>query len=269
MRPISRQRLHESRPFGIIRAMHRFGIALLVACAAAVSVSARGYDEMRADATARCETINPSDYQSGLAFNPDGYRSYYVRSECLQRTAVQFRDASLCRDVKQRRSLLWSSWGYSESRCRELVKEGIDGDRKALEEMKRRYREGAMMLRDFRVERNGNGRDFDVIPSVAGSYAHGYELRFEIIDTSSTGPVLVYATGSYLDATSNLRYFVRQSELRQRFPALTLNRAYAVRASVTLDVGNGDAAGYWSPQFIERVFPARDRTQSLTKPTLF
>lgn len=250
----------------MIRAMHRFGTALLLAFAAAVSVSAAGYDEMRAAALARCQAIDPSDYQSGLAFNPDGYRSFYVRSECLQRTAVEFRDESLCRDVKRRRTLLWSSWGYSEAHCRELVKQGADADRKTLEQLKRRYADGAMRLRDFRIERNGNGRDFDIIPTFTGSYAHGYQLTFEILDA---GPILFYSTGSYLDATSNLRYYVPQSELRQRFPALTLNRSYAVRASVTLDVGTGDTSGYWSPQFIERVFPVRDRTQSLVKQSLF
>src|SRR5689334_14486427 len=71
------------------------------------------YDAARAAAVKACEAISAKDYQSGLAFNPDGYRSYYVRSECLQRTAIQFRDLALCDGVTQRRALLWSSWGYS------------------------------------------------------------------------------------------------------------------------------------------------------------
>jgi hypothetical protein len=54
----------------------------------------------------QCQAIDPADYQSGLFFNPDGYRSYYVRSEYFQKTAVQFRDDALCADVRERSSLL-------------------------------------------------------------------------------------------------------------------------------------------------------------------
>ena len=34
----------------------------------------------------------------------------------------------------------------------------------------------------FRIERNGNGRDFDIIPTFTGAYGHGYQLIFEILD---------------------------------------------------------------------------------------
>ena len=39
----------------------------------------------------------------------------------FQQAAVRFRDQALCRQVKQRRSLLFSSWGYSPGQCRKLV----------------------------------------------------------------------------------------------------------------------------------------------------
>lgn len=251
--------------------MRRIGLALLgiVMASLTARVIAAGYDQMRREAIGRCQAINASDHQTGLAFNPDGYRSYYVRSECFQRVAVQFRDESLCRDVRQRQSLLWSSWGYSPSRCRELVTEALGGDRKTLEDMKKRYADGGMKLRDFHIARNGNGRDYDIVPSFTGHYAHGYQLTFEILDASSPQPILLYSTGSYVDATSNLNFYVRQNELRQRFPALTLNRTYAVRASVTLDVGNGGVDAHWSPQFVDAVFPARERTHSLTTQATF
>src|SRR5262249_36966182 len=125
----------------------------------ATTASGASYDELRSGAVKRCQAVDPAEYQSGLYFNPDGYRSYYVRSQCFQQAAVQFRDHALCAEVKRRVSLLSSSWGYSQSRCRELVTEGAATDRKELEEMKQQYKTGAVSLRDFRVERNGNGRD--------------------------------------------------------------------------------------------------------------
>jgi hypothetical protein len=89
---------------------------------ALASVRANDYDTARTAAVSKCEAINPSEHQSGLLFNPDGYRSYYVRSECLQRTAVQFRDDTLCARVRQRRSLFSSSWGCPPARISDRAK---------------------------------------------------------------------------------------------------------------------------------------------------
>ena len=229
-----------------------------------------GYDDQRSSAVKVCQAIDPADYQSGLIFNPDGYRSYYLRSECFQRIAVRFRDETLCRQVKQRVSLFSSSWGYSSARCRELVAEGVAADRKTLEETKQKYLVGAVRLRDFRVERNGNGRDFDILPTFSGDYGHGHTLRFEIIHSGATTPeILLHSSGYYVDGNSNLRIFLGQDEIRKRFPNFTLSRSYRVRATIVLDVGNGGLAGLWSDGFIERVFPVRERSQSLEREVRF
>ena len=228
------------------------------------------YSELRSAAVKQCQAIDPSEYQSGLFFNPDGYRSYYVRSECLQRTAVQFRDEALCAEVRQRVSLWSSSWGYTKARCRELVAQGAAADRKTLEEIKRLYIKGGVTLRDFRIERNGNGRDFDVIPSFAGEYAHGYVLRIEIVP-SETGKetAVLHSSGYYVDGNSKLRVFLRQDEIGKRFPDFALYRRYTVHATLILDVGNGGQSGYWSDAFIERVFPIQERSQSIAREIHF
>ncbi|HTM17229.1 MAG TPA: hypothetical protein VL135_10000, partial [Terracidiphilus sp.] len=75
--------------------------------------------------------------------------------------------------------------------------------------------------------------------------------------------------GYYLDQKSNLRIFVRQSEVRARFPEFQLNHPYTVRATVTLSIGNGGMSGYWSDEFLESVFPAGARSQSLTTEARF
>ena len=243
-------------------------VLALAALLAASDAHALDYAEARSKAVQACEAINSSESQSGLLFNPDGYRSYYVRSKCFQDAAALFRDLMLCEQVKERRSLLFSSWGYSPSRCRELVTSGVARDRSEFEKLKRGYAAGGIRLRDFRIERNGNGRDFDIIPVLTGTYAHGYTLTFEILPNPGA-PLLLYTTGSYLDEKSNLNYYVPQAAIRERFPAFSVNRSYTVRATVTLDVGFGGQSGYWSPAFIERVFPARERTHSIVKAAMF
>lgn len=245
-------------------------IAVLAGSTVHPASAAGRYADMRSAAVKRCDAIDPAEYQSGLLLNPDGYRSFYARSACLQNAAVMFRDESLCARVKQRRSLFSSSWGYSGKRCRQLVAEGAAADRKALEETRSRYREGAVSLREFRLERNGNGRDFDIIPSFDPGYAHGYTLRFELVGAGAAAEsVLVASSGFYLRGDESIRMFVTQAEIRKRFPRFELARPYRVRATLVLDVGYGGQSGMWSDAFIERVFPVAERSKSLVREVTF
>lgn len=230
--------------------------------------SASDYVQRKSAAVKQCETINPNESQSGLGFNPDGYRSYYVQSECFQRAAVEFRDAAFCNRVRRRWSLFWSSWGVSEAQCRKLVAEGMAADRTEIETEKQRFIAGPLRLSSFRIARNGNGRDFDILPEFTTGYPHGYTLTFEIVGVRAE-PVLIHSDGYYLDQKSNLRIFVRQSELRARFRELQLDHPYYIRGTVTLSIGNGGTSGYWSDDFLESIFPARSRSQSLTVESKF
>lgn len=232
--------------------------------------AAASYAEMRSGAVKRCEAIDPSEYQSGLALNPDGYRSFYARSACFQNAATMFRDETLCAHVKERWSPFWSSWGYSGSRCRKLAADGAAADRKALEETRSRYLKGPVKLRDFRIERNGNGRDFDIIPLFDPGYDHGYALRFELIGAGAAGEsVQIHSSGYYLRGNDNIRIFVRQADIRKQLPRFELERPYRVRATLILDVGNGGLGGMWSDAFIERVFPVAARSQVLVRQVTF
>ena len=245
-------------------------ILLIVGCLLRASDAlAVDYTELHARAVKACEAIDASQSQSGLLFNPDGYRSYYVRSKCFQEAAIQYRDPALCSQVKERRSLFSSSWGYTATRCRQLVADGAAANRKELEAIRSQYIAGGMKLRDFRIEQNGNGRDFDIIPAFAGTYARGYTLTFEILPDGKGEPILLHTSGYYVDEKSNLNLYVRQSEIRQRLPGFAAGRSYSVRATVFLDVGFGGQSGYWSPSFVNSVFPAASRSHSIVRRVTF
>jgi hypothetical protein len=245
------------------------GIMAMV-LASVASALANNYDELKSAALKRCESIDPTAYQSGLAFNPDGYRSFYLRSECFQKVAIEFRAESLYSQVIERRSVFSSSWGYSKANCQKLVVAGIGADRKALEEKRSGYLKGAIRLGDFRIERNGNGRDFDIIPSFVGAAADGYSLRFDIVlSPSNSQAVLLHASGYHIDGNSNLRIYVRQEDIRARFQQFALNQPYSVRASLVLAIGNGGQSGKWSDEFIDKIFPAKERTQIMEKEISF
>lgn len=248
--------------------------ALLVAFvvgAGMLAAQTPDYDARRAGEVRRCESIDPSAYQSGLFMNPDGYRSYYERSRCLQETAVRYRDASLCRDVKQRRTMLSSSWGYSASRCRSLVKEGIAADGAALEDIARRYRAGHVVLRDFRIELNGNGRDFDLLPVFAGGPGGRYRLTVDVAPAAvKAAPAIIHDNGYFVDGGgSSLNIFVRRDDVVRAVPGWTPDRRYVFRVTLLLSLPAGDRDGVWSDAFVQRVFPSRDRSQSLTRELAF
>ena len=235
------------------------------------SAANNDYMQQHAMAVSACEAIGAREYQSGLALNPDGYRSYYLRSQCDQKAAIKFRDTKLCAKVRQRRALFSSSWGYSKSNCKKLVEEGIAKDRDAIEQMKKEYAQGHVRLSDFRIERNGNGRDFDIIPEFSGTGAHGYKLVFEIIrDGSGLSPVLLKDSGFYLEgSTNNIRIYVPQQDIRKRFPVFSLDESWQVRATLVYSIGTGSYNGKWSNAFIESRFPESNRTQIMMKEVRF
>ena len=242
--------------------------ACLLLCLLPSAGPASDYAARKDAAKRQCEAINPSEYQSGLLFNPDGYRSYYVQSECFQKTAVQFRDPRLCDRVRRRWSLFSSSWGVSSRQCEKLVSNGFAADRAELGKEKQLYGSRGVRLQSFRIERNGNGRDFDFIPEFSKGDAHGYRLAFEIVGVRDQ-PMLLHSDGYYVDANSRLNIFVRQADIRSRFPEFQLNYTYKVRATAILSVGTGGDSGYWSDEFIENMFPIRERSQSLTMESKF
>ena len=246
--------------------MTEFFFAAVVLLSAQTSPSA--YDSAKSAAVKTCDAIDANAYQSGLAFNPDGYRSYYVRSQCFQKAAEQFRDLTLCERVRQRRALLSSSWGYSPGNCRTLVGQAVDADRKEIEEIKRQYLAGSMVLRDFQIERNGNGRDYDVIPSFEGADGHGYMIAVEIVPPSGR-PVAVHTNGYYVDPRSALRLFIRQQDIKAAFPAFEPGRSYQARAIATFTLPAGGGSRFMSDAFLETVFPLRERTRTVTREIRF
>lgn len=246
------------------------GLALLAALVAAGPSAGSGYEQARESAVRRCDAIDPAEYQTGLFFNPEGYRSYYVRSQCLQRVAVEFRDEVLCARVLRRRAWFSSSWGISQAQCAKLVRSGIAADEETLGAQRRSHRRGRIRLVDFEVLRDGNGRDYDIVPSFAGDPPHAYRLRFDLIPGGAGGgAVTIHSGGYHLERDSRIRIFVRREEIRARLPDFEPGQLHAVRATLIFEVGNGVQGGRWSDAFIERVFPERERTQSLEREVRF
>jgi len=236
---------------------------------AAVSLApAADYANERAAAVANCEAIDPGEARGGMIFNPDGHRSFYVRSECFQDAAVRFRDASLCDLVKQRWSLFGSSWGVSARQCRKEVEAGLEKDGAEIRALEADYAEGHIELVDFTVERNGNGRDFDIIPRFHGTSPHGYTLSFSLVDGART--VEFHRSGYHLRGVGDqIRIYVPAESLRAALPGFSLDQAYVVKAVLELSIGRGGPGGRRSEAFVDDEFPPAARTQVMTRTVRF
>lgn len=229
---------------------------------------AADYANARAAAVAKCGAIDPSEARWGLIFNPDGHRSFYVRSECFQGAAVRFRDASLCEHVRQRRSLFGSSWGVSARQCHKEVEAGLEKDRAEIRALKADYADGHVELVDFSVERNGNGRDFDIVPRFQGSFPHGYTLSFSLVD--GTRNAEFHRSGYYLrGAGDRIRIYVPAGSLRAALPGFSPEKTYVVKAVLELSIGRGGPGGRRSEAFVDNEFPRAVRTQVMTRSVRF
>jgi hypothetical protein len=251
----------------------RVRLAVLCGVAAAWSLPAIAqppptYEAARAAALKNCAAIDASASRSGLALNPDGYRSFYLRSECLQRTAVRFRDAASCDRVVQRRALFSSSWGYSPKNCRTLVDRALEEDRREMAELRQRFLSAAMVLGDVVVLRNGNGRDYDVKPVFSGASGTGYTITVEI--TAPDGRTMpIHTNGYYVDPRSELTLFIRREEITARVPAFVAGRVYQLRVTTTYSLPTPSDARFMSDAFLEDAFPLRQRVRTITRDVRF
>src|SRR4029079_9888214 len=205
----------------------------------AAAPAASPYVEHRTAAIRACDAVSPSEYQTVLLFNPDGYRSFYVKSECLQQAAIRFRDESLCSRVRRRWSLFSSSWGYSPANCRTLVSAGVAHDRAVLEETRRSYEKDHVTLRGFRIELNGNGRDFNFIPLLAGDAGHGYDLRLDVTPTAGAAPVTVHHNGYWMTGSSPLSVYLTRAEVKRLLPELSPDHRYSMTTSIVFSLPSG------------------------------
>jgi hypothetical protein len=251
--------------------MRIFLIVLFVTGAVGISTSlfAASYQELRDRALENCTTIDPGEYQTGLALNPEGYRSYYQKSACMQRAAVKFRDESLCKQVRRRYALFSSSWGYSKKNCLNLVAETEAKDRHELAALRQQYSEGPVKLVDLQLEANGNGRDFDFVPHFADGFTHAYHLSLFLVEKNGDSyPILEY--GSYLQGSEdNIRLYVTRADLLKHFPGLQFGHPYTLEAKLKLSIAMGRQGGWYREDIIEDIFPQSVRTQIFTSTVTF
>lgn len=204
------------------------GGALIATTLAANVATADPLDAIVAGALARCEAIPADRGTTAMIFNPRDRQVVWDRSECFLALAVQSRDERLCGRVVERRSWVFDGSGVSPEACR-----------RALEARRELDREEAARIRDphrpvdVAIERNGNGRDFDLRVSTRGSYAHRYRLEVSLIGAS--GSVTLMSIDQPLGSgAAQLVHLVRRERLDAAKAALAPDRPLGLRAALGL-----------------------------------
>lgn len=184
--------------------------------------------DVKAADVERCRRMDPADYSTALFFNPDGMTTLFARSSCLQGVAVKYRDASLCEEVRERKSLFFDGSAISRASCERRVQERARRDPKVV--ISDIYR-----LADVAYFRNGNGRDIDVRVGFSGSYRHQYELTVSMVDEAGANIETLHRDGHSLGAsTGGLRILVRQAQVAAAAGALAMEPPYRFRVTLAL-----------------------------------
>jgi hypothetical protein len=121
---------------------------------------------------------------------------------------------------------------------------------------------------DYDERRAASVKICDAIDPAASQ--SGLYFTFAIIPApGGPAPLLLHSSGYYLDGHANLRIFVRGDDIERRVPGFAPGRRYSVQATLTLTVPTGSGDVRWTDAFIDRVFPARERSQSMTQEIEF
>lgn len=241
-------------------------LSILAGLAASVHAS---YESHYESGAANCQKIDPDEYQSGLFMNPSGSQSYYLRSACFQRLAVKLRAIEFCDEVRRRWALFSTSGNYSKGRCRELVKAGLADDSEELLSLRRRYEANPRRLLDLKISKNGNGRDYDLVPTFSrDGFSYGYTIAVYLLKPSGQR-VLIDENGFNLRGGERIRMFARSRDITRRWRGFRPGETYDVEVTMTLSVGHGPPQRMRSEAFMESVFPTGSRQQVLKTRATF
>lgn len=214
--------------------------SLLVAFLVGIFPSPAAADEITEKKQAQiesCEAIPNSDASTWLIFNPSDMQTMNHRSRCFQSLAIAERDVSLCQRVVEKKSFFLDGSGISPERCRERVARRKAKDRQ--EFMQKDFTE-LHRLTTLTFQRNGNGRDFDLIIETVGEMAGKYQLIVYLTFPNGRQITVLDDKTSYGTNTSKRYLLLRAAELSQKLydPDLQKNYPGLARLFWVRDEGN-------------------------------
>ena len=237
-------------------------LILLMVIAGNVSAD---YQEQLERMVANCEQIPAFKSHSGLVLNPEGYQAYWERSACYQKLAIRFRKSSYCEKVFQRYALFSSSWGYSKKTCKKRVAEEREKDKAYLLSLRDQFARTPVILVDLDIIKNGNGKDFDVIPLFTWGYKSSYEMTLSLIDEQAERYDIAKTSFLLGEDRPDIRWFIRRQMFEDAMPGFDDKEQYIVESRLTASVSVGRSNSVWDPNWIESVWPRKERSMVFSR----
>jgi hypothetical protein len=125
-----------------------------------------------------CQSIPSHTYNTFLIFNPSDYQTYYFRSECYQKVALQTRDVKLCDQVKERKSFFLNGSAVSQQACLKAV-----NNQESQDFAERVKPESIHKIEKVEINPTLSG-DFDVKVFPAGTLWGTYKFSVSLLDSS-------------------------------------------------------------------------------------
>ena len=219
-----------------------------------------------------CRAIPVDESVTGLLFNPRGYQHYYLRSYCLQNLALEFREISLCQEVKRRYSLLLDGSQISEQACLEKV-----GEKKAQD------RQEFLKAREVILDNQANlARPVaaDIIPSpdqravralgfvlaTEGRFEHSYVIEAEATAEPLSQPIRLLTVNTYLGALRAADGTIQGDQLRFDLPLEAFETLLKLPAKINQLRVTVRVAPDLSPKACDRTdFSEYERVKSTTQ----
>lgn len=181
---------------------------------------------------ALCEAIPADAYETGLLFNPDGHRSYFKRSRCLQQLAVEWRAGALCEQVRTRRSMFFSGDAISATACRQLVNEQLRKDQEQVQAIDPETFHQLVEVAFSQPPYAGDGLMIQI--KTRGSHPGTYRLVIEALLSGTDTRVLAEYSQPLGTAPHELTRFILANQLRSVFGPLSPGQRLQMRATLTL-----------------------------------
>lgn len=181
------------------------------------------YDEKLVGMINRCNAIPEKETVSlGIGVLPAS-PSYYRRSQCFYKLAIEERRPELCAHVKRLQSPQ-----YTAGNCREKVEEKIVADRAYAESFNGVHH----TIEKARFRRNNNGRDFDFVITITGDKRICYLMEWTI------GSRVLYSDSeTFFAERAQKFYYLPKKDLLNKLKGLPIDQPHTVTITLTKNIG--------------------------------
>ncbi len=138
-------------------------------------------------------------------------------------------------------------------------------DTAELRALKVAYNTGPVRLVDVQLQKNGNGRDIDVVPQFSAGYAGAYTLTLYLVDETKK-KFQITSTSFYLgDGKPDIMWYIPRETIMAAMPNFDETSEYNIVINMVFSVPLGRVNGLWPEAWPEQIWPAKQRSEQFIR----